>query len=52
MSKKKLSRTQRALLLVDAGKTQYEAAATVGIHRSAVSRAIQARLTKNLKQMV
>lgn len=43
MPKKKLSRTQQALKLVDAGLSQYAAAAKVGIHRSAVTRALQAR---------
>lgn len=43
MSRKKLSRTQQALKLVDAGMSQYAAAAKVGINRSAVTRALQAR---------
>ena len=43
---KRKSRTQKAVDLVDKGFTAYAAAAKLGIHRSNVTRALQARLAK------
>lgn len=39
----KLSRTQRAVAMVDAGVTAYQAAKFLGINQSCISRAIKLR---------